>query len=85
MKVSLPPRRVWLEWLKNVASAVIVTVAVAAGAVIAASESQQPTSGSAVALLCGASGAAGARCNRRLPSPGAPSRRPWRIRTLNKA
>lgn len=56
MKVSLPPRRVWLEWLKNVASAVIVTVAVGAGAVIAASESQQPTSGSAVALLCGALG-----------------------------
>lgn len=56
MKVSLPPRRVWLEWLKNVASAVIVTVAVGAGAVIAASESQQPTAGSAVALLCGALG-----------------------------
>lgn len=46
MKVSLPPRRVWLEWLKNVASAAIVTVAVGAGAVIAASESQQPTAGS---------------------------------------
>lgn len=56
MKVSLPPRRVWLEWLKNVASALIVTVSVGAGAVIAASESQQPTAGCAVALLCGAFG-----------------------------
>lgn len=56
MKVSLPLRRVWLEWLKNVASAVAVTVAAGAGAVMAASESQEPMAGNAIVVLCSAFG-----------------------------
>ncbi|MBJ2160395.1 hypothetical protein [Variovorax sp. IB41] len=56
MKVSLPPRNVWLEWLKNAACAVALTFAVGAGAVIAASESQQPMAGNAIVVLCGAIG-----------------------------
>jgi hypothetical protein len=56
MKVSLPPRNVWLEWLKNVACAAALTFAVGAGAVIAASESQQPMAGNAILVLCGAVG-----------------------------
>lgn len=56
MKIPLPPRHVWLEWLKNLASAVVVTVAVGAGAVIAASESLQPMPGNAIVELCGALG-----------------------------
>jgi hypothetical protein len=56
MKISPPPRSARLEWLKNVACAVAVTVAVGAGAVIAASESLQPTPGSALVVLCGAVG-----------------------------
>jgi hypothetical protein len=56
MKVSLPPRNVWLEWLKNAACAAALTVAVGAGAVIAASESQQPMAGNAIVVLCGAVG-----------------------------
>ena len=54
MKVSLPPRNVWLEWLKNAACAAALTFAVGAGAVIAASESQQPMAGDAIVVLCGA-------------------------------
>jgi len=56
MKVSLPPRNVWLEWLKNIACAAVLTFAVGAGAVIAASESQQPVAGNAIVVLCGAVG-----------------------------
>ena len=56
MKIPLPPRRAWLEWLKSIACAVAVTVAVGAGAVIAASESLRPTPGSAIVVLCDAVG-----------------------------
>ncbi|MDR6890299.1 MULTISPECIES: hypothetical protein [Variovorax] len=56
MKISLPPRHVWLEWIKNVACAVTVTASVGAGAVIAASESQQPVPRNAIVVLCGAVG-----------------------------
>lgn len=52
----LPPRNVWLEWLKNAGCAVALTFAVGAGAVIAASESQEPTAGNAIVVLCGAIG-----------------------------
>ncbi|KIQ34292.1 hypothetical protein RT97_08185 [Variovorax paradoxus] len=56
MKIPLPPRRAWLEGLKNVACAVAVTAAVGAGAVIAASESLQPMPASAIVVLCDALG-----------------------------
>ena len=56
MTVSVPPRNAWLEWLKNIAGAVVVTGALGASAVIAASESQQPMPGNAIVVLCGAVG-----------------------------
>ncbi|AGU53430.1 hypothetical protein VAPA_2c08740 [Variovorax paradoxus B4] len=56
MKISLPPRGVRMEWIKNVACAVAVTVAAGAGAAIAASESLQPMPGNAIVGLCGAIG-----------------------------
>ncbi|MDM0066738.1 hypothetical protein [Variovorax sp. J31P207] len=45
-----------MEWLKRVACAVALTIALGAGAVVAAAEALQPTSGSAIVLLCGAVG-----------------------------
>ncbi|MDM0033462.1 hypothetical protein QTI33_15105 [Variovorax sp. J22P271] len=45
-----------MEWLKSVACAVALTIAVGTGAVVAAAEALEPTSGSAVVLLCGAVG-----------------------------
>ncbi|MFS2162607.1 hypothetical protein [Variovorax sp. Varisp62] len=56
MKVLLPPRHAWMEWLKQVASAAVVAMALGAGAVIAASESQQPMPGNAIVVLLGAVG-----------------------------
>lgn len=49
-------RRVWIEWLTNLACAVAVTVSLGAGAVIAASEALEPIPESAIAVLCGAIG-----------------------------
>lgn len=55
--MNVPPlRSVWVEWLKNLACAVAVTVSVAAGAVIAASEALEPIPESAIVVLCGAIG-----------------------------
>ena len=69
MKISLPPRGVWLEWIKNVACAVAVTGAAGAGAVIAASESLQPMPGNAIAVLCGAVGRCRGAVNPATPGP----------------
>jgi len=69
MKISLPPRDVWLGWVKHIACAVTVTVAFGAGSVIAASESQQALPGNAIAVLCGAVGRCRGAMNPVAPAP----------------